>query len=152
MVKMVILILLLCLLLLFLKKLFNKKRYESYQNEKRISVKGTPLQKCNCAPNQKQTGWLRDGYCSNNENDTGTHIVCAKVTNEFLNFTRSKGNDLITPSNGFPGLVEGDCWCLCVSRWLEAYREGVAPPIYLDKTDQSVLKYVDKQILEAHAL
>lgn len=114
------------------------------------NIFGHPLKKCQC--NQKQTGWKRDGHCSNDMMDPGTHIVCARVTKEFLEFTLKKGNDLITPHGSFPGLVPGDCWCLCVGRWMEAYRNGVAPPIFLEKTDQSVLKYVDLDLLVKYAL
>ncbi len=100
----------------------------------RKNVVGTKLNECKCYTN-KVTGYLRDGYCSNIASDKGTHIVCAIMTNEFLKFTYSKGNDLITPSNYFEGLVQGDCWCICIYRWIEAYRAGVAPPILLKSTD-----------------
>lgn len=116
----------------------------------RKNVFGQPLQICTC--NSKKTGWHRDGYCSNDPDDPGTHIVCAIVTNDFLRFSYSKGNDLITPTKTFPGLVSGDCWCLCVGRWIEAYRAGVAPPLLLKKTDESVLKYVDLSVLKQYAV
>ena len=116
----------------------------------RKNVFGKHLKTCTC--NEKVTGWSRDGFCSFDNNDYGTHIVCARVTEEFLKFTMIKGNDLITPRMGFPGLVPGDCWCLCVLRWIEAYNNGVAPPIFLEKTDQNVLKYVDFSVLKNYAL
>lgn len=114
------------------------------------NIFGRPLQKCSC--NGKETGWKRNGYCSNDRLDSGTHIVCARVTKKFLEFTRTKGNDLITPNAFFPGLVPGDCWCLCIGRWIEAYRAGVAPPIFLERSDQSVLNYVDLDLLLEYAL
>ncbi len=117
----------------------------------RKNLFGEMLEACRCG-NGKITGWKRDSYCSNYTEDEGTHIVCARVTNDFLIFTLSKGNDLITSTRNFPGLVEGDCWCLCVMRWIEAYNNGVAPPIFLKGTDQSVLKYVDINILKQYAL
>lgn len=115
-----------------------------------MNVLNKPLEICTC--NSKKTGWNRDGYCSNHPSDPGTHIVCAIMTKDFLRFTKSKGNDLITPTKNFPGLVPGDCWCLCVGRWIQAYEKGVAPPLLLRKTDKSVLKYVDIDILKRYAL
>lgn len=115
-----------------------------------MNVYGKPLHICNC--NNKMTGWKRDGYCTYDREDPGTHIVCAKMTKEFLEFTYEMGNDLITPRGSFNGLVPGDCWCLCVVRWIEAYKQGVAPPIYLHASDQNVLRYVDMKILKKYAL
>lgn len=82
------------------------------------------------------TGYFRDGFCNTNESDTGRHTVCAIMTNEFLEFSKSKGNDLITarPEFNFPGLKEGDGWCLCVLRWKEAYQAGKAPFVKLEST------------------
>jgi uncharacterized protein (DUF2237 family) len=114
------------------------------------NVFGRKLKKCNCS--QKITGYNRTGYCNNFSDDPGTHIVCARVTKEFLEYTYYKGNDLITPRRGFPGLVNGDCWCICVLRWIEAYKYGVAPPIYLESTDSHVLDYVPFNILKNYAL
>jgi uncharacterized protein (DUF2237 family) len=89
------------------------------------------------------TGYYRDGYCKNFPNDTGSHVVCAKMTNTFLQFTKSKGNDLITPSpeHNFPGLKEGQHWCVCANRWEEARKEGNAPPVFLNGTDKSALQF-----------
>jgi uncharacterized protein (DUF2237 family) len=109
------------------------------------NVLGTSLKICGLNP---RTGFDRSGYCSFLENDIGTHIVCAIVTDRFLNFTKSQGNDLISSSGSFPGLKEGDRWCLCVLRWLEAYRSGVAPLIDLEATSDIVLKFVDLSILK----
>lgn len=86
-----------------------------------MNVFGKKLKMCGLKP---VTGYKRNGYCNLDESDEGTHIVCAVVTKDFLNFTLKKGNDLITPRNGFPGLKVGDRWCLCVFRWIEAYNNG----------------------------
>jgi hypothetical protein len=82
-------------------------------------------------------------------NDIGTHTVCAVVTNEFLQFSKSRGNDLTRdyPASGFTGLVEGDKWCLCVSRWIEAYQANVAPPIILNATHSKTLEYISLEEL-----
>mmetsp|Transcript_99111 Transcript_99111/g.213919 ORF Transcript_99111/g.213919 Transcript_99111/m.213919 type:complete len:100 (+) Transcript_99111:135-434(+) len=98
------------------------------------------------------TGFLRDGYCNTNNMDQGTHIVCAVLTKQFLDFTKSRGNDLSTPrpNYGFPGLNEGDGWCLCVLRWKEAQEAGVAPPIKPEATHNKTLEYVQKEVLEKY--
>ena len=88
------------------------------------------------------TGWMRNGYCDTDSNDRGTHVVCAQVTDNFLKFTKSRGNDLTTPRDNFPGLKDGDRWCLCALRWREAYDAGVAPPVLLESTNRQALKYV----------
>jgi len=113
------------------------------------NVLGTPLQFCSTSP---MTGWRRDGFCRTDDADIGTHIVCAKVTADFLNFTKSRGNDLTTPSVGFPGLKPGDSWCLCVLRWIEAYNAGVAPPINLAATHKKALDYIPLSILKQFAV
>ena len=94
-----------------------------------------------CSTNP-MTGWYRNGFCDTDEKDRGTHVVCAQVNNEFLRFTKSRGNDLTTPRENFPGLKEGDRWCLCALRWKEAYDAGVAPPVVLESTNKEVLRYV----------
>jgi len=110
----------------------------------KMNVLGTRLRLCSSSP---LTGWTRNGYCTIDELDRGFHVVCARVTNEFLKFTKSRGNDLITPRNNFPGLKEGNFWCLCASRWLEAYYAGVAPPVLLEATNIEVLKMIPLEIL-----
>ncbi len=115
-----------------------------------MNVFGKTLKKCGC--NNKITGYNRDNYCRNISSDEGTHIVCAVMTNEFLRFTYKRGNDLINPNYGFPGLVEGDCWCICVLRWIEAYKAGVAPPIILESTSYSVLEYLPKSVLQEYSI
>lgn len=111
------------------------------------NILGEPLELCCSNP---QTGFLRDGFCNTNFQDVGTHVVCAIVTDEFLKFTKSQGNNLITPSpaHDFPGLKHGDGWCLCALRWKQAYEAGVAPPIKAKATHEKALDYIPKEILE----
>ncbi len=97
------------------------------------------------------TGYYRDGFCSTGNNDTGVHVIAATLTDEFLQFSKSKGNDLITalPQHNFPGLKAGDCWCLCASRWKEAYDNGVAPPVILNATHERALDFASIEVLES---
>ena len=115
------------------------------------NVFGDPLLVCGTDP---LTGIYRDGCCNTNEEDVGKHVVCARMTLEFLEFTYAKGNDLITPrpEAGFPGLSAGDNWCLCADRWKEAFDAGVAPPVYLMCTNMEVLDLLDIDELKQHAL
>ena len=111
------------------------------------NILGTEMVPC-CLTPGKVTGFYRDGYCSSGATDFGTHVVCAIVDDEFLQFTKSKGNDLITPSPPFfPGLVAGDKWCLCILKWLEAYKAGKAPKIIAESTNELALRYTTKDIL-----
>ena len=114
------------------------------------NVLGGPLQTCGRDP---VTGFYRDGCCETGPDDVGTHVVCAVMTDAFLDFTRSRGNDLSTPrpEYRFPGLAAGDRWCLCVSRWAEALAAGVAPPVVLEATHARALGVVDLGDLRAHA-
>ena len=89
-----------------------------------MNINYTKLYPCGFNP---ITGYNRNGYCELDDLDHGSHLVCAKVTKQFLNFSKQRGNDLITQRGNFPGLKSGDRWCLCVYRWLEAYEAGVAP-------------------------
>ncbi|MEH2256789.1 DUF2237 family protein [Nostoc sp.] len=100
------------------------------------------------------TGFYRDGFCRTGGQDFGSHVVCAQVTSEFLEFTKSQGNDLSTaaPDFNFPGLKPGDRWCLCASRWQEALEAGVAPPIILSATHARALEVVSLDELKKHAL
>ena len=100
------------------------------------------------------TGWFRDGCCRTDELDFGRHAVCAVMTEDFLAFTRSRGNDLSTPvpEHGFPGLKPGDRWCLCVDRWREALAAGFAPPVVLAATHIAALEVVSLDDLEAHSI
>ena len=115
------------------------------------NIFGNPLISCCTDP---PTGYFRDGLCRTISIDTGTHTVCAKVTQEFLDFSASRGNDLITaiPHWKFPGLKPGDKWCLCISRWLESEKAGKAPPIYLDATHEKTLKYASLELLQKYAV
>lgn len=117
--------------------------------DKAKNILGGELQVCCTDP---MTGFLRDGYCRTHEHDRGTHLVCAIVTDEFLNFTQSRGNELRTPrpEYQFPGLKAGDGWCLCALRWKEAYDAGVAPPIKPEATHEKALELIDKAMLEKH--
>ncbi|EKB50735.1 DUF2237 family protein [Cecembia lonarensis] len=105
------------------------------------NVFGENLIPCSTAP---MTGYYRNGCCETGVDDLGTHTVCAVMTREFLEFSLSRGNDLITPRPEyvFPGLNPGDRWCLCASRWVEAYRAGVAPKVILEATHEKTLKHV----------
>ncbi|BAU05030.1 DUF2237 family protein [Fischerella sp. NIES-3754] len=115
------------------------------------NVLGEPLEVCFTSP---MTGFYRDGLCNTGAGDVGVHVVCAQVTEEFLAFTKSRGNDLSTPvpAFDFPGLKPGDRWCLCASRWKEALDAGVAPPVVLSATHASALEYVSLSELKQHAL
>ncbi len=114
------------------------------------SLTGAPLQVCSLAP---RTGFRRSGRCETGPDDVGVHVVCAELTEAFLRFTRAQGNDLSTPRPdlGFPGLVPGDRWCLCASRWAEADAAGVAPPVVLDATHAAATRHVARGRLEARA-
>ena len=115
------------------------------------NVLGAPLECCCLRP---LTGFYRDGHCRTGPGDVGLHTVCVEVTGEFLAFSKSRGNDLSTPAPefGFPGLVEGDKWCLCVTRWQEAFMAGLAPRVFLAACHISVLEFVDLDDLKEHAL
>lgn len=115
-----------------------------------LNVFGLPLQVCCRDP---LTGYFRDGYCKTMAEDRGTHVICALVTEGFLDYSRKQGNDLITPIPQwqFPGLKPGDRWCLCISRWLEAEKAGVAPPVILEATHEKVLEYTSLEKLVPYA-
>lgn len=112
------------------------------------NVLGGELEACCMDP---KTGFQRDGYCRVPSSDSANHSVCAIVTDEFLEFSKSRGNDLITPRPGFPGLKEGDGWCLCASRWKEALDEGITMKIKLAATSDAALKVVTLKELKQHA-
>ena len=116
-----------------------------------INVIGTPLLACSLDP---KTGWYRDGCCNTDEDDMGSHTVCARVTDEFLQFIQTQGNDLITPSPGFgfPGLRAGDQWCVCAASWRQAYLAGVACPVILESTHAVALESVKLEELMENAL
>jgi uncharacterized protein (DUF2237 family) len=114
------------------------------------NIFGEKLQICCTNP---MTGYFRDGSCRTINEDTGTHTVCAIMTEEFLNFSASRGNNLITPAPyyQFPGLKPGDKWCLCVSRWVEAEKVGKAPKLILEATHEKTLEYTTLDTLVKHA-
>ncbi|MCW1917079.1 DUF2237 domain-containing protein [Luteolibacter sp. GHJ8] len=116
----------------------------------RRNVLGGILEPCSTRP---MTGFFRDGCCRTGRGDVGVHVVCAQVTDEFLAFSKSRGNDLSTPRPefDFPGLKPGDRWCLCASRWKDALDAGKAPPVVLESTHEAALEFLDLSDLRAHA-
>lgn len=116
-----------------------------------LNILGTELKNCSTNP---MTGFFRDGHCRTRSDDAGRHVVCARMTAAFLDFTRSRGNDLSTPlpAYNFPGLKPGDRWCLCALRWKEAYEAGVAPPVIPEATHVRALDYIPLEILLLFAL
>lgn len=114
-----------------------------------LNVNSEELKLCGLEP---VTGYFRDGYCRTNESDVGTHTICAKVTSDFLKYTKSKGNDLSTPRGDFKGLKDGDKWCLCAIRWREADEAGKAPPVDLAATNKKTLEFVNLERLKRKKL
>lgn len=115
------------------------------------NVLGGDLEPCCTDP---MTGFYRDGSCHTGPGDVGMHVVCARMTDEFLTFSKAQGNDLSTPvpQYRFPGLKAGDCWCVCATRWQDAVEADVAPPVKLASTHISALEFVSQAALVAHAL
>ena len=113
------------------------------------NVLGSPLQACSFDP---LTGFFRDGCCRTDAQDRGSHVICARVTADFLAYSLARGNDLVTPRPEwrFVGLRPGDRWCLCALRWKEAFEAGVAPPVVLESTHARALDYVTIEQLRAH--
>ena len=116
-----------------------------------LNVLGSPLENCSCDP---MTGYLRDGFCNTTPDDYGTHVVCAIVTEDFLAYSLSRGNNLIAPIPqwNFPGLRPGDKWCLCVSRWKEAEKANCAPQVDLKATHELALQHVSLELLKHYAI
>ena len=116
-----------------------------------VNIFGDTIEACCHDP---VTGYFRDGFCNTDEHDFGSHVVCAEITEDFLLFSKSQGNDLSTPRPelDFPGLKEGDRWCLCALRWKEAYDAGVAPRVFLESCHLQVLSFVTKEQLEEFAV
>jgi uncharacterized protein (DUF2237 family) len=114
------------------------------------NVFGKPLIPCSLEP---RTGWYRNGCCDTGPGDHGLHLVCVEMTDEFLEFSQEAGNDLSTPipEYNFPGLVAGDRWCLCVTRWTEARDAGLAPKVVLEATHISTLEFVSLEELQQYA-
>jgi len=115
-----------------------------------LNVLGTELEPCSLDP---LTGFFRDGCCNTDPQDRGLHVVCARMTTEFLEFSRARGNDLVTPRPefSFPGLKPGDQWCLCAMRWKEAFEAGVAPPVVLQATHERALDVATLDQLRSRA-
>ncbi|MDA0659766.1 MAG: DUF2237 domain-containing protein [Planctomycetota bacterium] len=115
------------------------------------NVLGEDLETCSMSP---RTGFYRDGCCHTGAEDVGLHLVCVELTDEFLAFSRSRGNDLSTPNPmfDFPGLQGGDRWCLCVQRWQEALEAGMAPQVVLEATHMSALEFVNLEDLKKFAV
>lgn len=118
--------------------------------EASLNIFGEALVPCSLDP---LTGFYRDGCCATGPDDTGRHVVCAIMTEAFLDFSRRQGNDLITPrpEYRFPGLTPGDRWCLCALRWKEALEAGAAPQVVLESTHEAALRYVTMEDLLRHA-
>lgn len=124
--------------------------------ESASNVLGTSLQCC-CSSVRDTgigTGFYRNGYCSTGEDDLGRHTVCIEATSSFLEYSKKVGNDLSTPIPQFmfPGLMEGDRWCLCAQRWVQAYQDGYAPKLYLQSTHEKTLTYVPLEVLREYAI
>ena len=120
-------------------------------HKKQKNVLGGDLELCSSNP---LTGWYRDGCCNTDENDNGLHTVCAKVNDDFLEWCKSAGNDLVTPHPefGFPGLKNGDNWCVCATWFARAVEAGKECKIYLKKTNEKTLKIIPLEILKKHAI
>jgi uncharacterized protein len=116
-----------------------------------LNVLGSELLPCSVEP---LTGFFRDGCCNTNAEDVGMHTVCVQVSDAFLEFSKSVGNDLSTPvpEYEFFGLTDGDRWCLCMPRWIEAYNANYAPLVYLEGTHVSVLEHIDLDVLQRFAV
>ena len=119
--------------------------------EDQLNIFNEPLEACSFDP---VTGFFRSGCCETSEQDTGSHTVCAIMTEEFLKFSKSKGNDLSTPvpEFDFPGLNSGDRWCLCAARWLEAYQAGSAPSIIARATHRRALEIIPMEVMKEFSL
>ena len=117
-------------------------------NQEPLNVLGTSLVPCSYDP---LTGYFRDGCCNTDEQDQGSHVICAKVTQAFLDFSYQRGNDLVKPrpEYRFAGLKAGDRWCLCALRWKQAYEAGAAPTVVLESTHIRALDYVTLEQLQS---
>ena len=116
--------------------------------EESINVLGGKLEPCSTDP---MTGWFRDGCCNTDNRDFGRHVICVVMTDVFLAFSKGAGNDLSTPMSRFSGLKEGDHWCLCLSRWVEAHDSDMAPQVVLESTHESALEMVELETLKKYA-
>ena len=116
--------------------------------EESINVLGGKLEPCSTDP---MTGRFRDAWCNPDNRDFGSHVICVVMTDVFLAFSKGAGNDLSTPMSGFSGLKEGDHWCLCLSRWVEAHDSDMAPQVVLESTHESALEMVELETLKKYA-
>ena len=125
--------------------------YNAFTMKDQKNVLGQALRACCMQP---ITGFTRNGFCELHSEDQGLHTVCIIVTDDFLTFSKSSGNDLSTPlpDYHFPGLKEGDKWCLCAMRWKEAYDAGVAPKVVISATHESVLDIIELDTLKKYAI
>lgn len=143
-------------LFLAIAQLSNQKNSHAYEPrsiqashlKSELNLSGEPLAKCSDYP---LTGYYRNGLCTSGKDDVGTHVICAVMTSEFLQFTKSKGNDLITPFGSFPGLKPGDRWCLCALRWKQAFDNGKAPKVVLNATEKEAERFVTRESLFSKA-
>ena len=121
------------------------------EEEFQKNVLGEKLEVCSTNP---LTGWFRDGCCNTDNIDHGIHTVCAKVTTEFLNWAKKVGNDLITPDTelGFPGLKNGDCWCICATTYAQSINMGTACKIFLKRTNFKTLEIIPLEKLKQYAI
>tara|TARA_B110000305_G_scaffold148969_1_gene165322 strand:- start:68 stop:451 length:384 start_codon:yes stop_codon:yes gene_type:complete len=121
------------------------------KTETPLNVLDEPLSVCSENP---LTGFFRDGCCNTNDDDVSSHTICVEVSKTFLEYSRFKGNDLTTPAPefGFPGLNDGDRWCMCAQRWLEAYNEKMAPRVHLMSTHKKSLEIVPLNLLKQFAI
>tara|TARA_Y100001970_G_scaffold148056_1_gene181715 strand:- start:1407 stop:1799 length:393 start_codon:yes stop_codon:yes gene_type:complete len=122
---------------------------QNLEKEFALNVLGEKLQLCSCTP---KTGWFRDGYCHFDKQDGGNHTICCVMNTNFLNYSKSQGNDLITPmpEYSFEGLKPGDHWCVCLERWKQALQDGLAPYVVLESTNKVVLKSVSLEVLKKY--
>ena len=125
---------------------------DDMDKDESLNVSGEPLQSCS-KEKEPVTGFFRDGKCNTCKEDPGSHTVCVKVNSDFLEFSRSRGNDLSTPMPqfGFAGLKPGDSWCLCAARWLEAYEHDMAPRVHMTRTHIRALEVVPLKQLKKFA-
>jgi uncharacterized protein (DUF2237 family) len=121
------------------------------KNKGQKNVLGEILEPC-CT--KLNTGWFRNGSCETEPNDSGRHVICAQMSDEFLSFSQAMGNDLSTPKPefSFPGLKSGDCWCLCAARWQEAFEAGTPPKVRLASCHESALEIVNLEDLKANQI
>ena len=125
--------------------------HDSSRVQQNRNLLGETLIPCSTEP---LTGFFRDGLCRTCSDDTGSHTVCAVMTEAFLQFTVTAGNDLVTPRPefNFPGLVPGDRWCICAARWLGAMRAGCGPPVVLEATSEKALEVIPFELLQQHSV